>query len=202
MTATFLQGELHDRHLPVGSRFLCPHRPVPGPDFVQKDTKVPAGRQVRVPAEAAKFCLRVGPPYGNEVLLAVVARAPLAVQGVEVENLGNKEATEIDFAQVRQPHAMLASGEEGDYGGGNSGPVLLHCFELPEHITPSGRGLTRHGAKPAALSYSRPRSKSSTQQPRTWGPGPRQWSSTSPLAHPASSSASAKIGIRSKARSS
>jgi hypothetical protein len=45
-------------------------------------------------------------------------------------------------------------------------------------------------------------SKSNGQHPRACGPGPRRCSRTSPSVQPASSSASARIGNRSKARSS
>ncbi len=44
-----------------------------------------------------------------------------------------------------------------------------------------------------------PNTRSTTQHPRTCGPSPRQWFSTSGLSHPASWSASARIGIRSNA---
>ena len=47
-----------------------------------------------------------------------------------------------------------------------------------------------------------PQHQIDTQHPRACGPGPRQWSSISSLSHPASWSASARIGRRSKARSS
>ena len=53
------------------------------------------------------------------------------------------------------------------------------------------RHLSRGGA------YSLPVSKSTTQQPLTCGPGPRQWLMTSSLSQPASIRASARIGMRS-----
>ncbi len=46
-----------------------------------------------------------------------------------------------------------------------------------------------------------PRMRSTTQQPRTCSPPPRQWARISALSQPASSRASARIGRRSKARS-
>lgn len=48
--------------------------------------------------------------------------------------------------------------------------------------------------------YFRPVSKSTTQQPLTCGPSPRQWLKMSGCEQPASSKASANTGIRSKAR--
>src|SRR5206468_3299028 len=50
--------------------------------------------------------------------------------------------------------------------------------------------------------YSLPRTRSTTQHPRTCGPGPRQWPSTSSLVHPASCSTSARMGIAPKSRDS
>ncbi len=54
---------------------------------------------------------------------------------------------------------------------------------------------------PLVADHSFPSTKSTTQQPRTCSPGCRQWVSTSSLSQPASWRASARIGIRSKARS-
>ena len=50
--------------------------------------------------------------------------------------------------------------------------------------------------------YDFPSTRSTTQHPRACGPWSRQWVSTSALSHPASWSASARIGSRSNARSS
>jgi hypothetical protein len=85
------------------------------PNFVQKDNKIPAGKAVQVPAAEAKFRLRVGPPYGKEVLLAVVTRKPLTVKGLAVEDLIKKEVTEIDFARVREAHTALVKAGPGEW---------------------------------------------------------------------------------------
>src|SRR5262245_36549004 len=53
-----------------------------------------------------------------------------------------------------------------------------------------------------AYHHALPRTRSTTQQPRTCGPSPRQWLRMSELSHPASSSASARIGIGEKSRDS
>src|SRR5262249_40021553 len=50
--------------------------------------------------------------------------------------------------------------------------------------------------------YAQPITKSTTQQPRVCGPGPRQWCRMSSLSQSASSSASARTGIAEKSRSS
>jgi hypothetical protein len=77
------------------------------PNFVQKDNKIPAGKQVDIPAADARFRMRVAAPFGKEVLLAVLTRQPLKVKGLEVENLTKKEVNEIDFAKVKEAHAAL-----------------------------------------------------------------------------------------------
>src|SRR5205823_1898984 len=50
--------------------------------------------------------------------------------------------------------------------------------------------------------HSLPSTKSTTQQPRTCGPSPRQWSRMSAFSHPASCSASDRIGMSEKSRDS
>ena len=57
-------------------------------------------------------------------------------------------------------------------------------------------------ARIACGCHSFPSRRSTTQHPRTCGPAPRQWSRMSASVQPASSRASARIGMRSKARSS
>jgi hypothetical protein len=66
----------------------------------------------------------------------------------------------------------------------------------------SGVRRGRPGAAVCRDAQTFPSTKSTTQQPSTCGPPLRQWFKMSGSAHPASSRASARIGIRSKARSS
>ena len=54
-----------------------------------------------------------------------------------------------------------------------------------------------HAASPA---HALPNTKSTTQHPRTWTPGPRQWFNISSLSHPWSIKASARMGIALKPR--
>ena len=69
------------------------------PNFVQKDNAIPAGQLVHVPA-GARFRLRVGPPYGKEVLKALVSTKLLDVAGLRPEDLTKKDVTEIDPAKI------------------------------------------------------------------------------------------------------
>lgn len=85
------------------------------PNYVQKDNKIPAAKTVNVPAPDAKFRLRVGPPYGKEVLLALVTRQPLKVPGLEIENLVEKEVTEIDLAKLKEANTALLKGPAGEW---------------------------------------------------------------------------------------
>lgn len=55
------------------------------PNQIQADNSIPAGDTVIVPAAQAPFQLRVGPPYGTEVLKAIVTTVPL--QSIELETL-------------------------------------------------------------------------------------------------------------------
>ena len=74
-------------------------------------------------------------------------------------------------------------------------------FSLTDLSSPDVAGLaTYHGHSHPAHAF--PSTRSTTQHPRTCGPGPRQWSRTSSLSHPASWSASARIGIAAKSRDS
>jgi hypothetical protein len=77
------------------------------PNHVQTDNKVAAGKPVTVPAPDARFRLRVGPPFGSELLKAVVALKPLTIEGLEVPRLAQKEATEVNLGQLRALSAAI-----------------------------------------------------------------------------------------------
>jgi len=66
------------------------------PNQVQRDNKIPAGKDIVVPHPDAKFRLRVGPPYGKELLKAVVTLVPL-----EPEKFGVASLTAADLTPLR-----------------------------------------------------------------------------------------------------
>ncbi|MCA9240376.1 MAG: caspase family protein [Planctomycetales bacterium] len=65
------------------------------PNKHQTDNAIPANRTVRVPARTSSFRLRVGAPYGEEVLKAVVAKRPL--KSLDLASLTKGDVTPIDL---------------------------------------------------------------------------------------------------------
>ncbi len=63
------------------------------PNEFQKDNRVPAGKLITVPDTNANFTLDVTPPFGKEVLSAVVTQRPLSAPGL-------KEATKNVVTQI------------------------------------------------------------------------------------------------------
>ena len=49
------------------------------PNKYQRDNDIPANREVRVPAGDANFRIRIGPPYGKEVVKAIVCKSKVSV---------------------------------------------------------------------------------------------------------------------------
>ena len=64
------------------------------PNRRQTDNRIPAGQRVEVPGPNSSFRLRVGAPYGEELLKAVVTKRPL--KGLDLESLTLQDATPID----------------------------------------------------------------------------------------------------------
>lgn len=85
------------------------------PNQIQKDNYIPAGETVVVPAAESQFRLRVGRPFGSEVLKAVVTTSPLAA--LELQSL-----TKGGFAAV-QPKNLKAVFVEVQGAGGPGEPA-------------------------------------------------------------------------------
>jgi hypothetical protein len=77
------------------------------PNRVQTDNRIAANTNIIVPAREASFKLRVGPPYGREVLQAVVSLEPLKVRGLEWEVLTRGDRTALSLAKIKEVFATV-----------------------------------------------------------------------------------------------
>ena len=71
------------------------------PNKVQRDNKIAAGREITVPHPDAKFRLRVGPPYGKELLKAVVTLTPRTPEDFGVESFTEGDVTPLKVAALK-----------------------------------------------------------------------------------------------------
>lgn len=69
------------------------------PNQLQSDNKIPANKDIIVPAANARFRLRIAEPTGQEVLKAIVTLKP--VKALEVANLVKSVATPIATKDIR-----------------------------------------------------------------------------------------------------
>jgi hypothetical protein len=53
------------------------------PNRLNQDNMIPAGQTVPIPQPGSRFALRIGPPYGQEVLKAIVSLSPLAQEQLQ-----------------------------------------------------------------------------------------------------------------------
>ncbi len=65
------------------------------PNRVDQDNRIAAGVPVRIPGPGAPFRLRIAPPYGREVLKAIVSLAPLDRKQVKTLVGGGETATKV-----------------------------------------------------------------------------------------------------------
>jgi hypothetical protein len=79
------------------------------PNQVQRDNFIPANQTILVPDPSAKFRLRVGPPFGNEVLKAVVTSEPL--QTLELETLTKGDATSLNTRKLKAVFVEVNGGD-------------------------------------------------------------------------------------------
>jgi hypothetical protein len=82
------------------------------PNSVQKDNFIPAGTTVIVPDQAAGFHLRVGPPFGREVLKAVVTSEPL--KALELETLTKGNVTSLKPDNLKAVFVEVQGGADAD----------------------------------------------------------------------------------------
>lgn len=69
------------------------------PNQVQTDNKIPANKDIVVPAEDARFRLRIAEPTGQEILKAIVTLKPM--KALEAAKLTKSIATPIETKDVR-----------------------------------------------------------------------------------------------------
>ena len=69
------------------------------PNRVQSDNNIPANRTIVIPDESSGFRLRVGQPFGDEVLKAVVTTQPL--QTLELETLTKGNFTTLEPRKLK-----------------------------------------------------------------------------------------------------
>jgi hypothetical protein len=62
------------------------------PNQVDQDNQIPAGQPIHVPGPDPKFRLRIGPPFGQEVLKAIVSLAPLGQDQVKALTSRDQQA--------------------------------------------------------------------------------------------------------------
>ncbi len=69
------------------------------PNQIQAENRIPANESVIVPAANAPFQLRVGPPFGTEVMKAVVTTEPL--QSIELDTLTKGGFTPLKAGKLK-----------------------------------------------------------------------------------------------------
>lgn len=72
------------------------------PNVYQADNKIGPGREITVPNPDGDFELRASPPYGTEVLVALVSLQPLEPDKFGVASLTNQQFTVVDREAVQR----------------------------------------------------------------------------------------------------
>lgn len=88
------------------------------PNQVQRDNRIPAEQTLIIPDQSSGFRLRVGPPYGQEILKAIVTTQPL--QTLEVQALTKGDITSVApqkfkgvFVELREEGTTPAAAPSG-----------------------------------------------------------------------------------------
>jgi serine/threonine protein kinase len=108
------------------------------PNKVQQDNKIPADTKVAIPHPDARFRLRVGPPYGKELLKAVVTLAPR-----KPEDFGVASFTEGDFTPLQPPvlKSVFVELEKtpADWAEHRTQITTISGHPLSESLQPAGK---------------------------------------------------------------
>ncbi len=90
------EGYLYLLYLSADDKLTCLF-----PNEVQSDNRIPARQQITVPAPQAQFRLRVGPPFGQEVLKAIVTKTAIDPARLGVESLTKGPATPLESEKLK-----------------------------------------------------------------------------------------------------
>ncbi len=90
------EGYLYLLYLSADDQLTCLF-----PNEVQSDNRIPADREITVPAAGAPYLLRVGPPFGAEVLKAIVTTTYRDPAEFGVESLTDAPATRLEGDQFK-----------------------------------------------------------------------------------------------------
>jgi hypothetical protein len=71
------------------------------PNRIQTDNRIPAAAEIVIPDPNAEFRLRIGPPYGKELLKAVVMTVALEPKDFGVESLTVADFTPLEPVHVK-----------------------------------------------------------------------------------------------------
>lgn len=113
------------------------------PNSHQADNRVDAGGSVTVPASEDDFELRAGPPYGTEVVTALVSRKPLAPSRFGVASLTEQQFTQVDGDAVKRLRAEMKQ------DGGSEVEVKLTTQPVDPPSSGSGEIVPEHQEMPA-----------------------------------------------------
>ncbi|HPP54202.1 MAG TPA: caspase family protein, partial [Thermoguttaceae bacterium] len=72
------------------------------PNRFQKDNHIPDHQEILIPAPSSPFRFRVGPPFGREILKAVVSLKPLDPHLWGVKSLNDLDVTPLDPDQAKK----------------------------------------------------------------------------------------------------
>jgi hypothetical protein len=79
------------------------------PNQVQRENFIPANQTILIPDPAAMFRLRVGPPFGNEILKAIVTSEPL--RSLELETLTKGDMTWLNSRKLKAVFVEVNGGD-------------------------------------------------------------------------------------------
>jgi hypothetical protein len=130
------------------------------PNQIQANNRIPANQTILVPAAQAPFQLRVGPPFGSEVLKAIVTTEPL--QTIELNMLTKGGFTPLStgklkavFVEAKENFSPTSAGQPGGrqwaehhlqmvtVAADQAAPETPHLGDLPQmsEMTNSGSAM-------------------------------------------------------------
>jgi len=111
------------------------------PNKYQPDNRIEPHQTTVVPADTADFNLRITPPFGDEVLIALVSREPLKAGDFGAKSLTDSEATPVDVDSILKAVSVELRPRPQGWAEHH---VLIKTFptaSLSDHSTPGKRRL-------------------------------------------------------------